>query len=227
MDALERRHLLWVALGAIAILGAAFLAQRAGLVDLMDPRHPARLRAWVEGFGPWAPAMFIGAHVLAGFIWVPWFSLTVLGGIAFGPLWGTAWCSVAATISATIDFLFARYAFRDATARLVARSPRLQRLDSGLVEHGWRVLLVTRLIPFFPFTVTHGACGLSSMRLATFVVVSWLCLLPGTVAYTLAASSLVDGTRDPARMLLTLAGAAAIVVAVSLIPRWLRRRPGR
>jgi uncharacterized membrane protein YdjX (TVP38/TMEM64 family) len=227
MDALGRRHLLWLVVGAVVLLGAACLAQRAGLVDLMDPNNPARFRAWVESFGPWAPLMFIGAYVLAAMLFVPWFSLTVLGGIAFGPIWGTALCSVAATISATLDFVAARYALRNTAARWVARSPHLRRLDTGLVEHGWRILLVSRLIPFFPSGVAHGAYGLSSIRLVTFVLVSWVCLIPATAAYTLAAGSLVDGTRDPVRMLLWLGGAAVIVVAISLVPRWLPRRPTR
>lgn len=227
MDALSRRHLAWLIAGAVVLVGAALLAQRAGLVDLMDPRHPAHFRAWVESFGPWAPLMFVGAYVLAEVLFIPWFSLTVLGGIAFGPFWGTALCSVAATIGSTLDFAAARYTLRPAATRWVARSPRLHRLDAGLVEHGWRILLVSRLIPFFPLGVTNGAYGLSRIRLVSFMLVSWLCSLPATAAYTLAAGSLVDGTRDPVRMLLWLGGAAVIVVTISLLPRWLPRRPRR
>jgi hypothetical protein len=44
------------------------------------------------------------------------------------------------------------------------------------------------------------------------------------VAYTVAAGAVVAGAWDVRRMVLLLAGAGVLLVALSLLPRWLRGR---
>ena len=83
--------------------------------------------------------------------------------------------------------------------------------------------MVTRLVPLFPFNLQNFAYGLTRIPFWTYVGVSALCMLPGTVAFTLAGGAL-SGGGSPTGSLWTLAAAAALIVLVSLVPRWLTRR---
>jgi len=208
---------------AALVLGAA-VARWAGLGDLLHVDGLRRFRDWIHGYGAWAPAVFIAGYVVAKLCFFPALPLTLLGGIAFGPLWGTLYVSIAATLGASLAFLIARYALRGLVAGWIARSPRLLRLDQAVATYGWRILMVTRLVPLFPFTLQNFAYGLTRIHFGVYVAVSWVCMLPGTAAYTLAASALTDPDRDPGRMLGYLGVAALILVGLSLLPAWLGRR---
>ena len=213
-----------VALAAGAVAAAAALAWAFGLPDLLSLQNLARLRARVQGLGPLGPVVFIAGYVAAELLFVPALPLTLFGGLAFGPLWGTIWVSVGATRGAAAAFLVARHAARGLVQAWVARRPRLQRLDRAVERHGWRILVITRLVPVFPFTLQNFAYGLTRIGFWSYVLVSWVCMLPGTVAYVLAGAALSDAAADPRLTFALLAVAAVLVVALSLVPGWLRRR---
>ncbi|HEX9420004.1 MAG TPA: VTT domain-containing protein, partial [Methylomirabilota bacterium] len=110
----------------LALLVAGVVGARAlGLGDLIRLENVARLKQWIEGFGALAPVVFIAGYVLAVVFFVPGLPITVLGGVAFGPVWGTLYVWIAATIGAALAFLVARYAVRSTVERWVRASPRL------------------------------------------------------------------------------------------------------
>ena len=87
--------------------------------------------------------------------------------------------------------------------------------------------MVTRLVPLFPFNLQNFAYGLTRIPFWTYVGVSAVCILPGTIAFTLAGGAL-SGGGSPTAIAWTLAAAAALIVLVSLVPRWLdAEEPGR
>ena len=141
----------------------------------------------------------------------------------FGPIWGTVYTWIAATLAAALAFLVARHLARGTVERWQAQSPRVARIDAAVERHGWRILMVTRLVPLFPFNLQNFAYGLTRIPFWTYVGVSAMCILPGTIAFTLAGGAF-SGGGSPAGIAWTLAAAAALIVLVSLVPRWLARR---
>jgi uncharacterized membrane protein YdjX (TVP38/TMEM64 family) len=209
-------------LGAIA--GLALLARLLGVGELFRPEALGRLKEWIAGYGAWAPVLFILGYAVAELCFVPALPLTLLGGLVFGPVRGTAYVSAGATLGAALAFLAARYAARGLVEGWVRTNPRLARIDAAVAEHGWRILMITRLVPLFPFNLQNFAYGLTRLPFRTFVGLSWLCMLPGTAAFALAGSALAEGPADPRRALTYAGLAGVLIVAVSLLPRWLRRR---
>lgn len=203
----------------------ALVAARAlGLADAVRLDNLAGLREWIAGFGPWAPAVFIGGYVAAVVAFVPALPLTILAGLVFGPLWGTVYTSIASTAGACLAFLLARYAARGVVARWMEPYPALGRIDRAVARHGARIVMITRLVPIFPFNLQNYAYGLTSIGFGAYALTSWLCMLPATVAFTTAAGAVVAGAWDVRRMLLLLGVAGVLIVALSLLPRWLRGR---
>ena len=203
---------------------AAAAVRLLGLADLIRLENLARLREWIDGFGPWAPLVFVAGYVAAVVAFVPALPLTILAGLVFGPVWGTLYTSVASTAGACLSFLVARYAARGAVARWMAPYPALGRIDRAVARHGARIVMITRLVPIFPFNLQNYAYGLTSIRFGAYALTSWLCMLPATVAFTTAAGAVVAGAWDVRRMLLLLGVAGVLIVGLSLLPRWLRGR---
>jgi uncharacterized membrane protein YdjX (TVP38/TMEM64 family) len=86
--------------------------------------------------------------------------------------------------------------------------------------------MVTRLVPLFPFTLQNFAYGLTRIPFWRYVGISWLCMLPATAAYTMAAGALTEGRGTPARTGILLGGAAVLLAVAALAPRWLGRPRG-
>ena len=215
------KRLLLVGLIAVALVA---MVRALGFTDLVRLDNVVRLREWIAGFGVWAPAVFVGGYVVAVVAFVPALPLTILAGLVFGPIGGAVYAAIAATVGAGLAFLLARYAARDAVERWMAPYPALARMDRAVARHGWRIVMITRLIPIFPFNLQNYAYGLTSISFRAYLVTSFFCMLPATVAYTVAAGAIVTGTWDVRRMVLLLGGAGVLLVALSLLPRWLRGR---
>jgi uncharacterized membrane protein YdjX (TVP38/TMEM64 family) len=168
--------------------------------------------------------IFILGYVVAVVAFAHALPLSILGGLAFGAAWGTLYVAIGATTGACLSFLIARCAARAAGARGMAGYPALQRMDRAVARHGFRIVMITRLVPIFPFNLQNYAYGLTSIRFGAYALTSFLCMLPGTLAFTAAAGAVVAGAFDARRMLLLLAVAGVLLVALSLLPRWLRGR---
>jgi len=210
-------------LGGI-VLGGAFLVRSFGLQEVLSLHNIVRLKAWIEGFGPLAPLVFIAGYILAVIFFIPGLPITVLGGVAFGPFWGTVYVSIASTIGVALTFLIARYGARGMVERWVAENPRLARIDQAIARHGWRIVMITRLVPLFPFNLQNYAYGLTRIGFWSYLLTSWPCMLPGTAAYTFAGGALSEGGGDIQRTMTYLGIAGILLVMVSLLPRWLKRR---
>lgn len=205
---------------ALALVVVA--ARVTGLTDYVSLENLGRLRDYVNSFGPAAPLVFILGYAVATVAFLPGTPLTLLGGLAFGPWMGTIYTLIGATIGATLAFLVARYAARGLVASWVEGNERLERLDGEVERQGWRILVVTRLVPLFPFNLQNYAYGLTRIGLGTYALVSAVCIIPGVAAYTFAGGSLTSG--DLTRTFVYLGVAAVFFVVLSLIPGWLRKR---
>ena len=145
--------------------------------------QPATVERELQRFGGWAPILFLLLYTLATVLFVPGSVLTVAGGALFGPVWGTLWNLIGATLGAALRlFIIARYVASDWVA--ARASERLARLIRGVEEEGWRFVAFVRLVPLFPFNLVNYAFGLTRIRLGEYMLASFVCMAPGALAYT-------------------------------------------
>lgn len=217
----NHREMLVIA-GILATLIA--IVHFSGLSQAIKLENATILRDWVAGFGPAGPVVYILLYIAACLLLVPGFPITIFGALAFGPVWGTVFTSIGSTLGAAAAFLTARYAARNMVENWLGDNATFRRIDSGVEKQGWRMLMVTRMVPLFPFNLQNFAYGLTRISLGTYVLVSWACMIPGTIAYNFMAGSVVAGEGDPGRILAYLGIGAVFFVFVSLVPGWIRRR---
>ena len=114
--------------------------------------------------------------------------LTLGAGALFGVLVGTIVVSFASTAGATLAFLTSRYILRDSLEARFAE--RLKSINDGLQRDGAFYLFTLRMIPLFPFFVVNLVMGLTRIRTWTYVWVSQLGMLLGTIVYVNAGTQL-------------------------------------
>ena len=219
-----KNHLIKLACFVALTISAYLLLKHFGVTDNLTREDIPKLKAEINGFGVFAPLVYVGFYVLATIFFLPGLPVTMLSGLAFGPLWGVVYASIGSVIGISCAFLIARYLARGTVERWVSRNAQFQRIDEGVRRQGWRMLMITRLLPIFPFNLQNYAYGLTKIKFATFLFVSWICMLPGTTAYVQLGAAVNVGEGNITKTLLYLAGAAVCIVLVSLIPSFIRKR---
>jgi uncharacterized membrane protein YdjX (TVP38/TMEM64 family) len=142
---------------------------------------------WVKDFGVFAPLVFVALFNVGTFLFVPGSVLALKGGVLFGLIWGGIYVLIAAILGATLTYGLGRYCCRDWAYRQLQAYPqfrqKLQFLDAAIAREGWKIVLLTRLSPIFPFNLTSYAFGLTQISLKDYLLGS-LGILPGAVMYT-------------------------------------------
>lgn len=179
---------------------------------------------------------FFGIYTLAVAFAFPAASiLSIFGGFLFGWLVGGILVAVGATVGATALFMAARTAFGDFLRDQVGG--RVKKLKDGFEADAFSYLLVLRLAPVFPFFVMNIAPALFKVPLGTYVLATFIGILPGTFAYTFlgqGVGSVLEKAEEAGEMAsigdlvtteITLAFVAlAIVAALPMIIKRLRRQ---
>ncbi|MBO2945227.1 TVP38/TMEM64 family protein [Paenibacillus sp. F411] len=202
---------IWKALGAAAIVGG-LLWFHQNVLDL----SPSTIQAWMLSLGWAAPVIYIALYTLRPLILFPASLLSVAGGLAFGPLWGTVYTIAGAVMGAAVAFMAARMLGK----RLVKKEWKGQwsKVQQQLEERGFVYVVVLRLIPLFPFDLISYAAGASKVRLLPFVLGTLVGIIPGTFAYNFLGASLAEGRTG-----LILAAAAVLLIAIAL-PLLIKRK---
>ncbi|MBI4169014.1 MAG: TVP38/TMEM64 family protein [Acidobacteria bacterium] len=163
------------------LLGLALLA--VALRTLPIGPWLERLRDHFEALGPWGLGLFVVAYAVLAVLLVPGSVLTLGAGVVYGLAWGTAAVSAGSTAGAAGAFLIARYLARRRVESWAAANPRFAAIDEAVGREGWKIVLLTRLSPVFPYTLLNYFYGLTRVRFGPYVLASWVGMLPGTVLY--------------------------------------------
>ncbi len=208
----------------VGIVAAVYLALRYyGVTDEIRLENVPKIKTWVASFGKIAPLIYIGLYLVSTVFFLPGSPVTVLAGFVFGPLWGVFYASVASIISVSVAFLIARYVARDLVEGWVKDNAQFRKIDEQVEEQGWRILMLTRLVPIFPFNLQNYAYGLTSIRFSTYVLVSAIFMLPGTAVFVQFGGAFVSGEGNIWKTLLYLGIAGVLMLLLSLIPRLLQK----
>jgi uncharacterized membrane protein YdjX (TVP38/TMEM64 family) len=191
----------------------------------------ARLLEWVQGAG-FRGALLCGlAYIPAAVLFVPASVLTLGAGFVFGVAKGTVIVSLGSTAGAAAAFIVARTAGHDWVVGRMARYPALDAIGRAVESEAFKVVLLTRLSPLFPFNLLNYAFGLSSVPFKTYVLASWIGMLPGTLMYIYLGSAaqsvaaLLSGElrRTPGQQAMFAAGLVATVAVTTIVTRTARR----
>lgn len=223
-----RAGLPWAKIGIGLAIAAALLA----VVLMFDVRQLLRdVLDAVGRLGAWGPALFIVAYVAATVLLVPGSALTLGAGALFGVVWGSIYVSIASVLGATAAFLVGRHLARDWVARKIEGKPSFGAIDRAVAEEGWKIVLLTRLSPVFPFTLLNYAFGLTRVRVRDYVLASWIGMMPGTVLYvylgSLARAGAAGQERTPAEWAFYGVGLVATLIVTVFVTRLARRALAR
>ncbi|MBW7470723.1 TVP38/TMEM64 family protein [Marinobacter sp. M216] len=226
----KKSPILWMA-GSVAGVGAI-----VGLLYAFGVHHQVlELLRWVDSQGMWAAAMFIGIMALAMVLLLPGVLLTTGAGFVFGVVQGTTYVVVGTTLGSAIAFLIARHFLGEHAHVYIRSRARLSVVSSEMAPHGWKIVLLTRLIPFFPGKLSNFLFGLTNFSFGGFIVGTFFGVIPfslhnvylGSLAADLSTLGARESARTPLEWTIYGAGFAGTVLAVVFLNRLARRALAR
>lgn len=164
--------------------------------------HVLPFLEWLESQGAWAPLIFILVDALVVVLVLPGVLLTLGAGFMFGMVYGGAYVVIATTLGGTLAFVIARrFLATTRLARYLLSNPRFQSIANLSQRRGWGVVLLTRLIPFFPFKLSNYFFGLAGFSLRDFCVGTFWGIMPITFFNVYLGSLAADLTMLRAQRL--------------------------
>ncbi|NJR55973.1 MAG: TVP38/TMEM64 family protein [Acaryochloris sp. CRU_2_0] len=142
---------------------------------------------WFSGFVTQNPLVFILFFNIATLLCFPASLLALKAGYVFGLGWGTVYVLVAAILGTILAFLMGRYLTRHWVQPKLQDNFRFRAITHAVEKEGWKIVLLTRLSPIFPFNLTNVAFGMTQISLKNYSLGSFG-ILPGTVLYTYMGS---------------------------------------
>ncbi len=171
------------------------LAQGAGSTPAFHPidllRHTLQ---WIESLGLAGGVAFIALYIVAAVAFLPGSILTLGAGAVFGVWLGVIYVFVGATLGSIAAFLVGRYLARGWISKKIEKNPNFAAIDQAVANEGFKIVLLTRLSPLFPFNLLNYAFGITGVSLKAYALGS-IGMLPAIVLYVYIGSLAGDLAR--------------------------------
>jgi uncharacterized membrane protein YdjX (TVP38/TMEM64 family) len=178
--------------------------------QLTDPKKAI---GFINSFHPYDDFVFIAIQIfqvlIAGAL--PAEITGFIGGYLYGPVLGTIYSTVGLSIGSWFAFILARV-YGLPLVRRVVKASVMQRCDHFIERRGPLVCFILFLIPGFPKAALCYIIGLSQMNVWTFIVVSTVGRLFGTILLSVSGSSVRNNQGVVFLAILVIVGIIFLVV---------------
>ena len=188
--------------------GAEVWALLVRFVNFLSDKE--KTGAYIEGFGPRAPLIFMLIQVLqVMFAPVPGEATGFIGGYLFGVANGFLFSSIALSAGSLINFAAGRFLGRRYVRKLIP--PKyLTRFDTIVRREGALVVFILFVIPGFPKDYLCLFLGLSTLPIKIFFIMATIGRMPGTFILSLQGAMVFEQNY----LLLALAIGGCLVIVL-------------
>jgi len=155
----------------------------------------SQLFEWLSQQGYWAVLLFIVIDCAAVILLLPSLFFTVEAGFLFGFFKGVVIVVSGTVLGASIAFILARYFFNQSFKMYLRKHKRFSLFNQELVSDGWKIILISRLIPFFPFKLSNYFFGTADYKYSHFLFGTLIGIVPITAFNVYLGSMASDISR--------------------------------
>lgn len=177
----DYKFILWILLFFGLIAATFFLPVKQWMIIVLE---------WTQQMGVWGPVIAACLYVVGAVLFLPGSFMTMASGFLFKVFLGTITVSVGSTIGACAAFMISRTFGRKWIAARIARSRGFSAFDHAVKRHAFKIILLTRLSPAFPYNMLNYAFGLTKIDFWKYALGSWIGMIPPTIMYTYFGSGL-------------------------------------
>lgn len=208
----------------LGLLGSTLVVAAVVAILIAFDWHDEILRwlCWIDAQGAAGPLLFVLLMAAVVVLLLPGVFFTTGAGFVFGVVKGTLYVVLGTTLGAAIAYLIAQHFFGDFAARWLEKRIKLKVITEDVAERGWQIVLLTRLVPFFPAKLANYFFGLTPVTFKDFVVGTLIGIVPFSLhnVWLGAMAALgLKGGAGPLQWGLYLLGFGATVALVLYLQR--------
>jgi uncharacterized membrane protein YdjX (TVP38/TMEM64 family) len=205
---------LWIAALTLLVVGVVFAAYYFGLDEAIRVEN---IEAEIQSWGSLGVVASIVLMVMHSFVPFPAEFIAIANGMLFGLGWGVVITWTGGMLGAFAAFGLARLLGRPFVERMV-RGRDWKRIDDWTADQGWKLLLISRLIPVIAFNLINYAAGLTRVSWLTFTWTTGVGILPATILMVLVGNNIEFMTWE-AWLILVAGGIFLWLVVARTFPR--------
>ena len=153
---------------------------------------PEAIKELILSLGWWGPLLYVLFYTIRPLLLFPALILTLAGGLAFGPFWGTVYVLLGGMGGAILCFILSRTLGRRAVRRYLGEKWYFKAVENKIAQQGFKGMLFLRLVPIFPYDPVSCLAGVTSVRFSHYVWATLIGMLPGALAYNVLGCSLTE-----------------------------------
>lgn len=193
----------------IHLVNPAFLPHMFGLLARGDIQETA---SYIASFGSWAVVFsFLLTLFVNALGFPPAIIFSTANTLIFGIVWGIVLSVIAETVGVAFSFILMRFFFRDAAEKIINKNKTLSNIDKYSGSRGFVVMLIARMVPYFPSVMLNALGALSAMSFRDYVIASLVGKFPSTGIEAIIGHDTITHQEDPTRLI------AVIIFAILLI----------
>lgn len=174
-------------LAALVAVFASGLTRHLSLHELRA--HRETLEVLVRAHPLASLAAYVAAYTALVALCLPFaLVLTLTGGLLFGAWIGGGAAALSCTLGGTIVFLVCRTAIGGALRGRAGST--IARIEDEVRRDAFSYVIILRLIPVMPFWLANLALGFIEMPVTTFIIASFIGILPVSLVYAGLGSGL-------------------------------------
>lgn len=193
----------------IHFIDPTFLPHIWGLLARGDIEETA---SFIASFGSWA---ILFSFLLTLFVnalgFPPAIIFSTANTLIFGIFWGIVLSVAAETVGVTFSFILLRFFFRETAQKIINKNKTLANIDKYSGKRGFAVMLIARMVPYFPSIMLNAIGALSAMRLSDYIIASLIGKFPSTGIEAIIGHDTITKQEDPTRLIVV------VVLAILLI----------
>ncbi|KAB3534887.1 TVP38/TMEM64 family protein [Alkaliphilus pronyensis] len=213
-----------IALVLIIALLLIFLIIKYKLWHLVEIQYLRKFSNDIKSLGIIGVLAYILIFSIATLFFMPSLPFILFGGITYGNVKGTIYSSIADLLSASLAFFIARYLMRNTIEKALKRKMNYYEIINGVKKEGWRILVVTRMVPIIPRWLQNYAYGLTTISFKIYALVSFICIVPVTAIWIITVNTVGKVQHDTRKLLIYLGIASIVFVTISYIPKLLYKK---
>lgn len=201
--------LIFALFGAIHLFAPNFLPE---IFDLLSRGDIVETADYIKSYGSMAVVFsFLLTLFVNALGFPPAIIFSTANTLIFGIFWGITISVAAETVGVTISFLLLRFFFRESAERVIAKSKFLSSIDKYSSNKGFVVMLIARMVPYFPSGLLNAAGALSSLSLRDYFLASLIGKFPSTGIEAIIGHDAILHEEDPTRIIVVIIFAVLLI----------------
>lgn len=131
----------------------------------------------------------IGSSILA----LPGVIFAIIASGLFGTWKGSFYCIIGTSIGAVLSFLLSRFLLKDFIEKLLRKNKKLYDIIFKVnSQNEILILMITRLLPIFPFNLQNFAYGITNISIAKYSIGTFLFMIPGILVFSIGTQGIIN-----------------------------------